>query len=252
MTSSYDNLALFIKRAEEHQTEEVIARAFANNNIGKVKEVMFIKKQNACGQPYNGVIVIFERWNKNTLVEKLLNEMSASPDGTTRFYFDNTRYWIINIHKQKMSQCEETTFVDPALPDREKVATLEELLKSMSAQMHYSQLTQEKLESRIADLEQKETHHQLVNMELRSELEHTTELFNNLITNSEHERRGLCERIREKDALIGEMERDITDNQCIISYMEQQVQDMKTMLLGVLDTDPIKDRINEYIKYYVS
>ena len=252
MTSSYDNLALFIKRAEEHQTEEIIVRAFANNNIGKVKEVVFIKKQNACGQPYNGVIVIFERWNKNTLVEKLLNEMLASPDGTTRFYFDNTRYWIINIHKQKMSQCEETTFVDPALPDREKVVKLEELLKSMSAQMHYNQLTQEKMESRIADLEQKETHHHLVNMELQAQLEDTQDNFDNLRANMEHLRCGLSEQIREKDAIIGEMERDIADNQCIISYMEQQVQDMKTMLLGVLDTDPIKHQINEYMKYYVS
>jgi hypothetical protein len=52
--------------------------------------------------------------------------------------------------------------------------------------------------------------------------------------------------------IIEEMEQDISDKNSIISYMEQQVQDMKTMLLGVLDTDPIKQSINDYIKYYLS
>jgi hypothetical protein len=253
--SSFNNVALFIKRAEEFQTEEFIVDAFRNNNIGKVREVTFIKKNNDTGKKYNGVIVIFERWNINNLVETLINEMSASPDGTTRFYFDQSHYWIINIHKQKMIQCEETTLVDPSLSDKEKIAQLEEMVRSMSAQIHYNQKHQEKLDNKIADLEQKETHHHLVNMEIRAQLEDVEDKFSRLETNVERMATRLELSNKQVDKLydiIEEMEQDISDKNSIISYMEQQVQDMKTMLLGVLDTDPIKQSINDYIKYYLS
>lgn len=242
--SSFNNMALFIKRAEEFQTEEFIVEAFRNNNIGKVREVTFIKKNNDTGKKYNGVIVIFERWNINKLVETLFNEMSASPDGTTRFYFDHSHYWIINIHKQKMAQCEEVTLVDPSLSDKEKIVQLEEMVRSMSAQIHYNQKHQEKLDNKIADLEQKETHHHLVNMEIRAQMEDVEDKFTRLELSNKQ--------VDKLYDIIEEMEQDISDKNSIISYMEQQVQDMKTMLLGVLDTDPIKQSINDYIKYYLS
>jgi hypothetical protein len=238
-------MALFIKRAEEFQTESFIVDAFRNNNIGKVREVTFIKKNNDTGKKYNGVIVIFERWHINKLVETLLNEMSASPDGTTRFYFDQSHYWIINIHKQKMAQCEEVTLVDPSLSDNEKIAQLEEMVRSMSAQIHFNQKQQEKLDNKIADLEQKETHHHLVNMEIRAQMEDVEERMATRLDLSNKQVDKLYD-------IIEELEQDISDKNSIISYMEQQVQDMKTMLLGVLDTDPIKQSINDYIKYYLS
>ena len=243
--SSFGNTALFIKRAEEFQTESFIVDAFRNNNIGKVREVTFIKKNNDTGKKYNGVIVIFERWYINKLVETLLNEMSASPDGTTRFYFDQSHYWIINIHKQKMAQCEEVTLVDPSLSDKEKIAQLEEMVRSMSAQIHFNQKQQEKLDNKIADLEQKETQHHLVNMELRAQMEDVEEGMATRLELSNKQVDKLYD-------IIEELEQDISDKNSIISYMEQQVQDMKTMLLGVLDTDPIKQSINDYIKYYLS
>lgn len=243
--SSFGNMALFIKRAEEFQTESFIVDAFRNNNIGKVREVTFIKKNNDTGKKYNGVIVIFERWNINKLVETLFNEMSASPDGTTRFYFDQSHYWIINIHKQKMAQCEEVTLVDPSLSDNEKIAQLEEMVRSMSAQIHFNQKQQEKLDNKIADLEQKETHHHLVNMEIRAQMEDVEERMATRLDLSNKQVDKLYD-------IIEELEQDISDKNSIISYMEQQVQDMKTMLLGVLDTDPIKQSINDYIKYYLS
>ena len=57
--SSFTNVALFIKRAEESQTKEFIMNAFKNSNIGIVKEITFIKK-NSNGTPYNGVVVILK------------------------------------------------------------------------------------------------------------------------------------------------------------------------------------------------
>jgi hypothetical protein len=102
---SFMNAALLIKRAEENQTKEFIIQAFKKSNIGIVKEVTFIQK-NSKGVAYNGVVVIFEKWNMNKYVESLFNKMSESPDGTTRFYFEPKRYWIINVHKQQLPECE--------------------------------------------------------------------------------------------------------------------------------------------------
>ena len=169
--TSFMNTALFIKRAEEYQSKEFITNAFESNKIGKVKEITLIKKQNDFGKGYNGVIVVFERWNMNNLVEKLLNEMAASPDGTTKFYFNEHRFWHINIHKQKMVECEETTVVDPSLPDKEKISKLEEMVKSLSAQIHYMQTRQEKSEQQLMLEEHKHTEQHLLNMELHTQLQ---------------------------------------------------------------------------------
>ena len=171
MNTSFNNVALFIKRAEEYQTKEFIIEAFDFNKIGKIKDIKFIKKHNDFGVNYNGVIIIFERWNMNVLVQKLFNEMSSSIDGTTKFYFKPQRYWIINVHRQKLTECEEIATVDASLSDKEKIIKLEELVKSMSAQIHYMQSRQERSERSTMDLELKESYHQLVNYELRFQLD---------------------------------------------------------------------------------
>ena len=90
---------LYIKRAEQHHTKDFIVEAFASNNIGKVRDVRFIKKMDMNGREYNGAVVIFEHWSMNALVKQLLDQMSVSKDGTTKFVFDQYRgrYWFINI-----------------------------------------------------------------------------------------------------------------------------------------------------------
>ena len=54
-----------------------------------------------------------------------------------------------------------------------------------------------------------------------------------------------------KDMKIESLQEEIKDNSCIISYIENQSQEMKQMLTCVLDTDPIKPTINSYIKDYL-
>ena len=63
----------------------------------------------------------------NKYVEKLFNQMSESRDGTTRFYFEQKRYWIINVHRQQLPECEEKALVDTSLPDKERINQLEML-----------------------------------------------------------------------------------------------------------------------------
>jgi hypothetical protein len=265
MNSTFTNVALFIKRAEEYHTEEFIIEAFAKNNIGKVKNVKFIKKHNDTGTTYKGVIVIFERWNMNQLVQKLFSEMAASLDGTTKFYFNQYRYWIINIHRQKLPECEETTIVDSSLSDKEKISKLEELVKSMSTQLFYMQNRQEKSERTIMDLEYKETRHHLVNMELRSQLDEkdrdrkwAEDDFNEEIARLHEENEMLRCRLAlsaidlvRKDTQCEKLEEELRDGSHILAYVENQTQEMKHILQSVLDTDPVKSVINTYIKDYL-
>lgn len=263
--TTFTNVALFIKRAEEYQNKEFIVEAFASNNIGKVSDVKFIKKHNDIGRNYHGVIVIFERWNMNKSVQTLFSEMSASPDGTTRFYFDHYRYWIINIHRQKLPECEQLATVDSSLSDKDKISKLEELVKSMSAQIFYLQTRQEKSENSMMGLEHKETHHHFVNMELRYQLEEkdterkwAEDEFNEEIEKLREENETLRCRLAltaidmvRKDIQIEKLQQEQTDNSCVLSYVENQTQEMRQMLRGVLDTDPIKPVINTYIKEYL-
>lgn len=265
MNASFNNVALFIKRAEEYQTKEFIIEAFASKNIGKVRDIKFIKKNNDFGKSYNGVIVIFEYWNMNNLVQTLFNEMSTSSDGTTRFYFNDFRYWIINVHRQKLPECEEFTTVDSSLSDKDKIIKLEELVKSMSAQIHYMQTRQERSERSMMDLELKGTYHHLVNSELRSQIEQKDweqkwnedelrEENKKLQEENETLRCRLAlnaiDMVR-KDFQIEKLQQEISDNSCVLSYVENQTQEMKHMLREVLDTDPSKPIINSYIKEYL-
>ena len=251
MTETFNNAALFIKRAEEYQTSEFIINAFAINNIGKVRDVRFIKKNDSIGRTYNGVIVIFDRWCMNTLVQSLLNEMSSSIDGTTKFYFEPHRYWIINIHRQKIVECQETIIVDKSLPDKEKVRHLEELVKSMSAQIYYMQSKQERTERLMMEYEQKETHQHLVNMELRFQLEEQISEQESEFKKEVEELKGKNVILQSKIATISidytrkvseceSIQQELGEAECIISFIENQNQEMKKMLLQVADKNYVK------------
>jgi hypothetical protein len=254
-----NNVSLFIKRSEENQTKEFIIEAFASNNIGKVSDVTFIKKNTDNGKPYNGAIVIFEKWNNNALIQSLFDQMASSPDGTTKFYFNSNRYWFINIHKQKMPELEQIIEVDPLLPDEERILQLENLVKSMSNQMHFMKTKQAQTDKTITEYERKDTQNYLINLELTSQLEDI----------ATERKRDEMERQRHEDLLNEEMEEltkhneilycrlteaeELTrDQKCMLSYIEEQVFTMKELLIKVCDTDPIKSSINAFIDEYLT
>jgi hypothetical protein len=167
----FNTVSLFIKRAEEFQTEEFIIQAFNENNIGKVSNVKFIKKQNENGASYNGVIVNFEEWYSNNITERLLNEMSSSLDGTTKFYFNRSRYWIITVHQKKNADTEKRIYVDPSLPNEERIRQLESLVQTMACQIHYQETKLQKNEIIMMEYEQKHSRSHLLNIDLMSQLE---------------------------------------------------------------------------------
>ena len=169
------NIMLYIKRAEQHHTKEFITEAFSSNNIGKVRDVRFINKNDICGREYNGVVVIFEHWNMNSLVKSLFDQMSTSKDGTTKFTYDyySGRYWFINVYKPQCSdlEYEEITTVDPSLSDKDRIKELEKLVKSMAVQMQYMQTRQEKTERQLMESQHDDTQNRLYNMELQCQLD---------------------------------------------------------------------------------
>lgn len=184
--ASFNNISLYIKRADLYCTKEYIINIFGNLNIGIVKDVKFIKKSDIMGREYNGVIVIFERWFMNAKVTKLLEDLASSIDGTTKFIYNNNgRYWFINVYKPIIEESEEFATVDASLPDKVRINELEKLVKSMAAQLIYTQLLQERTERQLMEVEEKQLRHELCNMELRLQLEEKNIEIECIITDNE-------------------------------------------------------------------
>lgn len=262
--SDIANISLIIKRTETFQTQEFIIKAFASSNIGKVKEVQFVKKQNDNGE-YNGATVIFERWNMNIYVQKLFDDINSSPTKTAKFYFDRSRYWLISINKQKLIGCDENIKVDSKLPNKDRIAQLESIINSLTSQIYYMQSKQEQTECNLMDYERNHIQHHLINTELHSQLEQKD--LENKFENEKLKKE--LEQLREKNNALqsrltsmaidfarkckvcDDLRQEINDNNNIVAYIETQARDMSTMLKNVLDTDPIKPQINNYIKEYI-
>ena len=179
--SGSNNLSLYIKRAETYQTKEYISEMFASNMIGVVNNIKFIKKTDNNGREYNGVIVVFNYWFMNSKVNQLIDEMGSSPTGVVKFIYNyhNGNYWYVNIYK---SQYEEFTAVDQNLPDSDRITALENLVKSMSAQMRYMQAQQEKTERQLMENEQDEMRKHICNVALRTKMEDKDIEHNELIS----------------------------------------------------------------------
>jgi len=237
---------LYIKRAEQHHTKDFIVEAFASNNIGKVRDVRFIKKMDMNGREYNGAVVIFEHWNMNALVKQLLDQMSVSKDGTTKFVFDQYRgrYWFINIYKTQFPEYEEITTIDTGLPDKERITELENLVKSMSAQMHYMRTSQEKLERQLMESEHTNTQHHLFNIELKIQVDEAKrekkwaeDKLNEKINIIEQECELLQKSNIELEELLNikaercdELNQELYDNKCVMEFVQSQSNEMYIML----------------------
>jgi len=260
--ASFTNMALFIKRAEMHHDKDFICKAFTDNKIGKVKEIQLIKKTNDYGKDYNGVIVIFEKWEHNQLVKNLIKQMNSSADGTTKFYFNHPQYWFIKIHTSKTIEHKEIMHVDNTLPDKERIEELEKLVKSMATQIHFMETRQERSEQNMMDYEHKHIQNHLYNSELKCQLDlkdmeikwnedDSKELIQKLQEeNSSLKCRLACTAINlaQKEIECNNLKQELQDEKTISNYKEFQTQEMKGLLQGVSQMDPSKDTIIRYIK----
>lgn len=243
------NKSLFIKRAEEYQTKEFIINVFHKKNIGKVNDVKFIKKQNNVGKSYNGVIVTFDKWYNNSLIDEIIT------NGTVKFNFNNS-YWFINLHKEPEKDDIDINIDINSQLDcsiEERIKQLEDLVKSMSSKINYMQTRQERSERIIMDYEHKDTQHHLNNIELHALLEdkdvEKTWIeadFKEDIDTLKAENLVLCAHLERKYYECEKLKEELEDKTCMLSYCENQITEMKQLLRPDDDNHPIQEYIKQY------
>jgi hypothetical protein len=251
---SFSNIALFIKRAEIYHSKEYIIEILRNLNYGEVSDVQFIKKTNfTTGQEYNGAIVTFKRWFMNSHVQILFDQMNTSTDRTAKITHDKygQRYWVVCHHKSLPAVPAQTT-VNPDLPDKIRIEELEKLVASMTAQMHFFQLQQEKTEQKFMEYENKEIHALLVNAELRSQLKEKdyeiqqdlqSELTNTRLHAIELRRQVETTRfeLEEKKIECEDLREELYEERNILAYIHAQANEMRDMLH--IDIKPLKGKM---------
>ena len=221
-------IALYIKRAEMSHTSEYISDVFLKQQYGKVHNVRFIKKTNEFGKEYNGAIVTFEQWNMNSKVKILFDQLNSSVEGTSKIIHDynGQRYWIVTQYKSEFSEFDQLTKIDPGLKDQDRILEIENIIKSMAAQMHFMKTQHEKQEKEMMDYEQRETQAWLYNMELKSQIVEKDEDIKWLTKKAENLSFELAEIEEEKKELALEL----YDQQNILAYVEAQANEMRDML----------------------
>ena len=231
------NKSLFIKRAEEYQNKEFIFNVFHKKNIGEVKDVTFIKKQNHTGKSYNGVIVTFNKWYNNSLIDDIIK------NGTIKFNFNNS-YWFINIHKEpELEECIKD--IDINLSDKDRIKQLEDLVKSMSYKL-------ERSERIIMDYEHNHTQQHLNNIELRAQLDDKDAErtwieadFKEDIDTLKEQNELMCAHLERKYYECEKLKEELKEKTCMLSYSENQITEMRHILNDLQD-HPIKEYIKEY------
>ena len=222
------SIALYIKRAEICHTKEYISDVFSIQQYGKVHNVRFIKKNNDFGKEYNGAIVTFEQWNMNSKVKLLFDQLNSSQGGTAKIIHDHNgqRYWIVNEYKSEFPEFDQLTKIDPGLNENDRIVELENIIKSMSAQMHFMKTQHEKREKEMMDCQQRETQAWLYNAELNSQIVEKDEdikWLTKTVSNLSYE---LAEIKVEKEELALEL----NDQENILAYVEAQANEMRDML----------------------
>lgn len=221
-------ISIFIKRAEEYHDHDFIVNTFYNNNFGKVNKLTFIPKQTDLGVTYFGVIVEFEYINMNDFVKSLLEQMSNSIDGTTKFYFTAARYWFINVHEHKPNTTDTIKCEDLSTND------LYALVYNLQVENTYLSSKQERCERIMMDYEQKHTRAFLLNLEVKDELQDVADeldLVRHELSTSQKEcamhvslRNEYEEVLRKKNAELEALKQEVYDLTNVVAYYEQQQQ----------------------------
>lgn len=244
---SFSNIALYIKRAEMHHSEEYITKAFRDQGYGEVAGIKFLKKTNfETGMDYNGAIVTFQYWFNTSIVKQLFEQMNSTADGSAKIMHSYNRFWYVCQHKSVEEKV--NTLVNIGLPDKVRIEELEKLVASMSAQMHFMQKQQEKTEQKFMEYEQKEIHSALVNADLRiqlGEMEFKNEVVESKMAQDIHILNGqvaLLEfKLQEKNIECDQLKEELYEESNILAYVHAQANEMRDMLH--IDLKPLKEKM---------
>lgn len=234
--STIRNISLYIKRAEEDQSEEYIKTAFSKSYYGDVKSVKFIPKEDQYGNKYNGVIVHFDKWYSTVQVKKLFEDLSKSTDGICRLYHDpsNGRYWNVMEYTDfnNLSEvliCDELTNIQTLYKDNnnEYIVQLEKLVSSMASQMSYLQKQIVEAEKKNYNAENILTNLTLRNAELLCQMsEKDIE-----VTKAKQETLKLTLENANLKCRLEKAEQENNDTRNILHYVDNECLEMKAMLM---------------------
>lgn len=229
--ASFRNVNIYIKRTELHDTKEYIIQALRDNGYGKVSDITFIPKKNEYGQDYNGAIVVMEMWYNTELVKKMFEDFQTLDRMSKVVHnFRPYRYWIVQEYKQQVATVKNTCFVEPSLPDSQKVIYLENLLHSLSVQMNHFQTITEKSEQQIMDYECQQVRSSLINAELRYELNEKTMEKSNEKDKQIHELTMKLWKtsvdLLKKQEECEELKQELEDEKSISNYWREQLSEL--------------------------
>jgi hypothetical protein len=172
------NIRLYIKRCEANcANKEYICEAFKSNNYGIVNDIKLIEKNNANGEKYYGVIVVFGEWFMNERVRTLFHDLETNDFNTAKLYHDRItlKYWIVNEFKHKLEEDaiedKRPLISEDLVDEKEKIRLLETLARSLLVQMEHLQVRCDKYEQTIMTCEENQRHDYVKNMGMRFEVE---------------------------------------------------------------------------------
>ena len=210
------NIRLYIKRCETNcANKEYISEAFKTNNYGIVNDIKLLEKNNANGDKYYGVIVVFGQWFMNERVRSLFHELETNEFNTAKLYHDRItqKYWIVNEFKHKLEEDviedKRPLISETIVDDKEKIRALESLAKSLLVQMEHLQVRCDKYEQTIMSYEENQRHDYVKNMGMRFEVEDKIQ-----------ELEEKTKELEEKNKIIDELKEKVQDLTTIMKFSE--------------------------------
>lgn len=99
MTSSIQNISIYIPRVFANISKERMIGIFNLLDIGVVKDIDFIAKFTNKGDKYNSAYVHFDYWYDNISNQNLQDRLLNQSDKETRIVYDDPWYWIVLENK---------------------------------------------------------------------------------------------------------------------------------------------------------
>lgn len=163
------SLTIYIKWLPKHYGSDFIHNKFANH--GLVSSVRFIPKQSFSGELYNSAIVTFSQWFLSEKVHQLFTEMNNNIDGTAKFYYHDetgrTRYWHVKEYSPLFEDYDNAVeHIYSLANSKNKIEQMDDVIKSMAAQLHYFKTKNLQLETKMAQNEHNNTIIRLQNSHL--------------------------------------------------------------------------------------
>ena len=221
-------LSLFIKRIEMHHTPEFIMLQFVD--YGKISNIRFIPKQAFDGTPYKAAIVTFRYWFMTQTVHDLFINMAQSDkDGTTKFNFiepsGRKRYWYVKEYSPLFVDYDiSMTQVYATNNTQEQIEQMNDVIKSMAAQLLYYKERNATLEKKMEQIDREDTVLRLQMDDFGYKAEQAdrdryyVEQMMNLVQLDLLYEKAQNEELRKENE---ELVRDIKDREKIIDYYEK-------------------------------